>query len=99
MKSVLSLTIVLIATLFQYLQKDLILYQNFMLTTLDYPVNTCFLFQAIILQDLEKKSVICSATLIWNLLQNKYSNQDFIKLAPKALKNFLTQKLISLICE
>ena len=35
-----------------------------------------------------RKSIICSATLIWNLLQNKYSNQVFMKLAPKALKNF-----------
>ena len=29
-------------------------------------------------------------------LQNKYSKHDFMKLAPKALKNLLTQKLISL---
>ena len=36
-----------------------------------------------------RKSVICSATLIWNHLQKKYSNHDFMKLAPKALKNFL----------
>ena len=43
-----------------------------------------------------RKSVICSATLIWNHLQNKYSKHDFMKLAPKALKNLLTQKLISL---
>ena len=47
----------------------------------------------------ERKSVIYSATLIWNHLQNKYSNYDFMKLAPKALKNFLTEKLISLYCE
>ena len=40
--------------------------------------------------------IICSATLIWNHLQNKYSNHDFMKLAPKALKKFLTQKLVSL---
>ena len=33
-----------------------------------------------------RQSVICSATLIWNHLQNKYSNHDFMKLAPKALK-------------
>ena len=46
-----------------------------------------------------RKSVICSATLIWNHLQNKYSNHDFMKLIPKALKNFLTQKSISLYCE
>ena len=42
-----------------------------------------------------RKSIICSATLIWNHVQNKYSNHDFMKLAPKALKNFSTQKLIS----
>ena len=33
-----------------------------------------------------RKSVICSATLIWNHLQNKYSNHDFMKLAPKDRK-------------
>ena len=41
--------------------------------------------------------IICSATLIWNHLQNKYSNHDFMKLAPKTLKKFLTQKLGSYI--
>ena len=41
------------------------------------------------------KSIISCATLIWNHLQNKCSNHDFMKLAPKTLKNFLTQKLIS----
>ena len=46
-----------------------------------------------------KKSVIHSGTLIWNHLQKKYSNHDFMKLTPKTLKNFLTQKLISLNCE
>ena len=46
-----------------------------------------------------RKPVICSATLIWNHLQNKYSNHNFMKLAPKALKKFLTQKLVSLYCE
>ena len=46
-----------------------------------------------------KKSVISSTTLIWNHLQNKYNNHDFMKLAPKALKTFLTQKLVSLYCE
>ena len=46
-----------------------------------------------------RKSVISSATLIWNHLQNKYSNHNFKELAQKALKNFLTQKLISLYCE
>ena len=44
-----------------------------------------------------RKSIICSATLIWNHLQNKYSNHDFMKLAPKTLKKFLTQKLGSYI--
>ena len=34
-----------------------------------------------------RKSVICSATVIWNLLQNKY-NHDFMKVAPRALKSF-----------
>ena len=76
--------------LFQYLQKDLKLYQNLILTTLDHPANAYFLFQ----------SVMCSAILIWNHLQNKYSNHDFMKLAPKSLKNFLlTQKLIFLYCD
>ena len=42
-----------------------------------------------------RKSIICSATLIWNLLRNKY-NHDFMEVAPRALKNFLTQKLICL---
>ena len=46
-----------------------------------------------------RKSVICSATPVWNHLQNKNSNHDFMKPAPKALKNCLTQKLISLYCE
>ena len=41
--------------------------------------------------------IICSATLIWNHLQNKYSNHDFMKLAPKALKKFLTRKKISIL--
>ena len=50
----LSLTIVLIVTPFQYLQKDLNLYQNVMLTTLDHPVKAYFLFQATQLQDLEE---------------------------------------------
>ena len=45
-----------------------------------------------------RKSIICSATLIWNHLQNKYSNHDFMKLAPKALKKFVTQKSVSLYC-
>ena len=44
------------------------------------------------------KSVICSTTLIWNHF-NKYSNHDFMKLALKALKNFLTQKIASFYCE
>ena len=48
------ITIVLIVTLFQYLQKDLNLYRNLMLTTLDHPVKAYFLFQVIILQDLEE---------------------------------------------
>ena len=44
-----------------------------------------------------RKSIICSPTLIWNHLQNKYNNNhDFMKLAPKALKKLLTQKLVSL---
>ena len=47
----------------------------------------------------ERKLIICSATLIWNHLQNKYSNHDFMKLAPKALKKFIFQKLVSLYCE
>ena len=46
-----------------------------------------------------RKSIICSATLIWNYLQNKYSNHDFMKLAPEALKKSLTQKLVSFCCE
>ena len=46
-----------------------------------------------------RKSVTCSAIPIWNHLKNKYSNHDFMKLAPKVLKRFLTQKLISLYCE
>ena len=46
-----------------------------------------------------KKSIIFSATLIWNHLQIKYSNHGFTKLAPKALKKFVTQKLLSLYCE
>ena len=46
-----------------------------------------------------RKSVSCCATLIWNHLQNKYNNHNFMKLAPKALKNFLTQKVISLYCK
>ena len=45
-----------------------------------------------------RKLVVCSATQVWNHFQNKYSNHDFMKLAPKAL-NFLTQKLIFLNCE
>ena len=60
----LSLTTVLKVTLFKYLLKDLSLYQNLILTvTLDHKVKAYFLFQAVILQDLEE-SVICSATLI-----------------------------------
>ena len=51
---VLSLTIVLIVTLCQYLQKDLNLCRNLILTTLDHPVKANFLFQAVILQDLEE---------------------------------------------
>ena len=47
----------------------------------------------------ERKLIICSATLIWNHLQNKYSNHDFMKLAPKALKKFIFQKLVFLYCE
>ena len=44
-----------------------------------------------------RKSIICSPTLIWNHLQNKYNNNhDFMKLAPKELKKLLTQKLVSL---
>ena len=49
-----------------------------------------------------RKSIICSPTVIWNHLQNKYNNNhDFMKLAPKekkfeTLKKFLTQKLVSL---
>ena len=39
MKPVLSLIIVLIITLFQYLQKDLNLYQNLVLKILDHPVR------------------------------------------------------------
>ena len=50
----LSLTIVLIVTLFQCLQKELNLYENLMHTTLDHPVKSYFLFQAIVLQDLEE---------------------------------------------
>ena len=46
-----------------------------------------------------KKSIFFSATLIWNHLQIKYSNHGFTKLAPKALKKFVTQKLLSLYCE
>ena len=38
-----------------------------------------------------RKSIICFATLIWNHLQNKYSNHAFVKLAPKALKNVLSR--------
>ena len=44
-----------------------------------------------------KKSIICSATLKWNHL--KYRNNYFTKLAPKVLKNNLTQKLLTLYCE
>ena len=47
----------------------------------------------------ERKLIICSATLIWNHLQNKYSNHHFMKLAPKALKKFIFQKLVFLYCE
>ena len=36
------ITIVLIVTLFQYLQKDLNLYRNLMLTTLGHPVKAYF---------------------------------------------------------
>ena len=54
-----------------------------------------FLFLAIIFQRFERKSIICSATLIWNHLQNKYSNHDFMKLASKALKNSKINILIS----
>ena len=46
-----------------------------------------------------RKLVICFATQIRNHLQNKYSNHDFMKLTPKALKKVLTQKLTSLYCE
>ena len=46
-----------------------------------------------------RKPVMCSAIPVWNHLQYKYSNHDFMKLAPKVLKTFLTQKLISLYCE
>ena len=46
-----------------------------------------------------KKSVFCFAALIWNHLQSKYSNHEFMKLAPKVLKIALTQKLICLYCE
>ena len=49
-----TLTIVLTATLFQYLQKDLNLYQNLMLTIHDRQVKAYFLFQAIILRNLEE---------------------------------------------
>ena len=83
----LSLTIVLIVTLFQYLQKDLNLYQNLMLTTLDNPVKAYYNTSRF-----GRKSVISSAVLIWNHLQNKHSSHDFMKLSPKALKNFLIQK-------
>ena len=38
---------------------------------------------------LGRKSVICSASLIWNHLKNEYSNHDFMKVPPKAPKNFL----------
>ena len=37
-----------------------------------------------------RKSVICSPTLIWKHLQNKYMIHDFMKLVPKALKNLIT---------
>ena len=43
-KPVLSLTVVLMVTLFQYLLKDLNLYQNLMFTTLDHPIKAYFLF-------------------------------------------------------
>ena len=46
-----------------------------------------------------RKPVICSATLTWNHLQKKYRNHDFMKLAPKVPRNFLTQKLIFLYCK
>ena len=49
--------------------KDLNLYQNLILTTLDNPAKTCFLFQAIILQDLEEnvihKGIIYCYILAW----------------------------------
>ena len=70
--------------------------------TLDHPAKVYFLFQAIILQNFlttRKKLAIYSANLIWNHLQNKYSNYHFMKLAPKVLKSALTQKLMSLHCE
>ena len=104
LKPVLSLTIVLIVTP-QSLLKDLNLYQNLML---DHPVKA-IIIKAIIkviifvpsynTSRFGRKSVICSATLIKNHFQNKYSNHDFIKLALKALKNFLTQKLTSFYCQ
>ena len=74
------------SNLFQYFLKDFNLYQDLMLKTLDHPVKTYFLFLAIILHDILK----------WNHLQNTCSNHDFMKLVRKILKNFLTQKLISL---
>ena len=43
-KPVLSLTVVLMVTLFHYLLKDLNLYQNLMFTTLDHPIKAYFLF-------------------------------------------------------
>ena len=73
-----------------------------MLTTLDHSVKAYFLFHSIILQDMNKKPELrwkMESTLRWNHLQNKYSNDEFTKLAPKALKNVLTQKLIFLYCE
>ena len=41
----------------------------------------------------ERKSIICSATLIWNQLKKKYSNHDFMKFVPK-LKRAWNQTLV-----
>ena len=58
-----------------------------MLITLDHFSQCLLLFQPMVVHDVEKL-VIYSATPIWKHLQNKYSNQDFMKLAKNALNMF-----------
>ena len=69
-----------------------VLHERFRLVTESHADNTRsssigLLFQSYNTSRFGTKSVICSATLIGNHLQNKYNNHDFMRLAPKALRN------------